>query len=95
MTDRLAARGAVLAKARFALSAGRISGAEAARLEAALSIGAMPDAAVLARVFGSGTELRKALANTSEMRVEGCRSADAFDRLVADMVTLYSRTRGR
>ncbi|MFX1684903.1 hypothetical protein [Paraburkholderia sp. A1RO-5L] len=86
----------VLAKARSALLAKQITGAEATRLEAGLHMGVVPERALLERIFGSAAELRKALANIDELRVTGCRPSDHFDELVANLAAWQrSRMRGR
>ncbi|EUC21472.1 hypothetical protein [Paraburkholderia hospita] len=96
----------VLSKALSALSAGRITGAEATRVEAALSMGVAPQKELLQRIFG-GEPLSKALGGQWQ-RAVGARASHpapvrtagdfgsrkhpgAFDRLVRE---LAMRSRG-
>ncbi|MGQ7939533.1 hypothetical protein [Paraburkholderia sp. D1E] len=98
----------VLAKALTALSAGRITGTEATRVEAALSMGLAPQKELLQRIFG-GEPLSKSLGGQWQ-RAVGARvshpapvraSGDfgsrkhqgAFDRLVRELAILSRRDR--
>ncbi len=98
----------VLSKALSALSAGRITGTEATRVEAALSMGLAPQKELLQRIF-DGEPLSKALGGQWQ-RAVGARASHpapvrtsgdfgshkhsgAFDRLVKQLAMRSRRNR--
>jgi hypothetical protein len=98
----------VLAKATSALSAGRITGAEATKVEVALSMGVAPQKELLQRIFG-GEPLSKALggqwqravgahaSHPAPVRAPGDfgshKHAGAFDRPVKQLAMQSRRNR--